>query len=635
MAKLLFLLPLVLSPLATARGAAEDAARAAAEEAREHARFLALLQEGRAYPRVIHDLALVPPGAPLVPPAAAELLDEVDEIALVRRFYDGYQAAARAAGHEVTLELSDFLVVEPRDYDRVRWLDLVDLGAGWRLRDVREEVVDERTGTGVVTYDLHWEHATPDLEGAIDEMRRAWQGLSVRAFFAAMPETTQHAEPLPHALVSYDVQLSFQGRTRTYRAVALVSVPHEPEPEMVTVNVEDWVVLGLERLFLEPRVLTPRDEAHDWPRRRMEPVTGALETAAAASGSQCVWNQYTEVPPHLAYVSGTEQHRNGKHGAQVAGEAICTHEANCVTYCRARIIEPSGCYEYGDLQFPCRHSVSSSRKAGFHSEHNASVSCGVALGCGVSACCSVCSGGVGFSTGGTAAHPEITANSTGSATVYDLGVTGSMTCVPPNEIPPPPPIPDDEDIPSDPSEPCECSPVLVDLDHGGFRLTGLEHPLAFDLDGDGVAEHLSWTAVGTGDAFLALDRNGNGTIDSGRELFGNFTEQPPSAEPNGYRALAVFDQPAGGGDGDGRITAADPVFARLRLWIDANRDGRSQPEELLALPAAGVEALHVEYVSARRRDRHGNEFRYSAQVELERGVTRSVDVFLLSTPSAP
>lgn len=176
------------------------------------------------------------------------------------------------------------------------------------------------------------------------------------------------------------------------------------------------------------------------------------------------------------------------------------------------------------------------------------------------------------------------------------------------------------------------SPILIDLDRGGFTLTDLNNGVLFDLDGDGERNKLAWTAPDSGDGWLALDRNGNGVIDHGGELFGNFTEQPEVGAPDGYRALAVFDDPAHGGDGNGIIDDRDSVYSQLRVWIDANHDGISQPAELLDLRSAGVEWLETRPITSRRRDRHGNELRYQALVRLSVGMTSSVDVFLLGGP---
>lgn len=166
------------------------------------------------------------------------------------------------------------------------------------------------------------------------------------------------------------------------------------------------------------------------------------------------------------------------------------------------------------------------------------------------------------------------------------------------------------------AECCTCSPIIMDVTGNGFNLTSAAEGVVFDISGTGHPVQISWTAPGSTNAFLALPGS-DGLIHGGKELFGNFTPQPESQDSNGFRALAVYDLPENGGNGDGIIDARDAIFPALRLWIDANHDGIAQADELRTLSSLGVESISLSYGLSGRRDQYGNEFRYRSEVTMK------------------
>lgn len=177
------------------------------------------------------------------------------------------------------------------------------------------------------------------------------------------------------------------------------------------------------------------------------------------------------------------------------------------------------------------------------------------------------------------------------------------------------------------------TPVVVDVQGNGFQLTNATNGVNFN-DGKGTLLRTAWTVASGDDAWLVLDRNGNGTIDDGTELFGNATPQPappPGVLRNGFLALVEYDKPENGGNQDGAITSLDSIFNSLRLWQDINHDGISRPSELYTLPALGITSIDLNYKLSKYKDTNGNTFKYRTRVKNAQGAQLGrwvYDVFL-------
>jgi len=159
---------------------------------------------------------------------------------------------------------------------------------------------------------------------------------------------------------------------------------------------------------------------------------------------------------------------------------------------------------------------------------------------------------------------------------------------------------------------CGCcptfSPIIVNMDGKAIEMSDAAHGALFDINGLRHMFMVAWPTT-TANAWLARDVNGNGSIDSGAELFGNATRlQRGGIARQGFEALEEFDV-----NRDGLVDATDPMFASLLLWFDLNRDGVSNPEELIPF-SSRFTAISTDARESGKTDRYGNAFRFKAKV---------------------
>jgi hypothetical protein len=151
------------------------------------------------------------------------------------------------------------------------------------------------------------------------------------------------------------------------------------------------------------------------------------------------------------------------------------------------------------------------------------------------------------------------------------------------------------------------SPIVIATANGArYTMTSVADGVVFDIDGDGALEEVAWTAPDSDIAFLALDRDGDGKITSGKELFGNHTL--PNGK-NGFEALRMTAMATNGGILRGSVSNLDPVFSKLLLWTDRNHNGVSEPSEL-RFASELLSEIVLGYHRAQRWDHFGNFFAY-------------------------
>ena len=178
----------------------------------------------------------------------------------------------------------------------------------------------------------------------------------------------------------------------------------------------------------------------------------------------------------------------------------------------------------------------------------------------------------------------------------------------------------------------QCSPIVVDLNKDGIDLGPAGRGVSFDVNADGFPELVQWVRPGGDEAFIALDRNRNGLVDDGSELFGVGTPLFEGGKAaNGFVGLAQYDQPLLGGNDDGMISRDDAIWPELSMWLDSNADGIATVSEMRRPEALGLRSFGTIPKVRRYIDAAGNALPYWSWARTARPPKRAimVDVYFL------
>lgn len=162
------------------------------------------------------------------------------------------------------------------------------------------------------------------------------------------------------------------------------------------------------------------------------------------------------------------------------------------------------------------------------------------------------------------------------------------------------------------------TPLAIELYGEELLTTSVEDGVSFDMDGDGMAEQTAWLKKGSG--FLVWDKNGDGMVNDGTEMFGEATVMSDGKRAeNGVEALKDLDS-----DNNNIINQYDELWGELRIWHDENSNGKTEEGELSLLSDWDIQSISLDFAEINLKDEADNKILFESEVVLENGERRKV-----------
>lgn len=552
------------------------------------------------------------------------LLTARDAQTLIQGAYDKVVEYGDGDIPGLKFKLSNFRVLTPEDFAAFPALDEATQASGYLIRVAPATYTLDWAGARGVHLQMKWDRATEQEEQETQIATRDLSGWST----AKLEELASLTDPnfaKVDRIVLYHVEVASRAMERDYEAAFVWATGTDGQQRVFP---QDEITGGVAWAMIQVLPPVRSFEQLEERSKRLRGASTSNPGGIPASGTICVQASSVVMNPPIGSKPDSTDHSTGFHQGGMTMGAKCSANADCTSHCTPQLLQTT-CAEFGQISsFGYKHVASTAQQLGGDTELNAASKCGAAFGCAVTRTTVFNNGSVGFNVMGSGATIAVTPNTAVLANMSqsDNAVCPAAVVAQTQPLPPPP---------NQSTGPSPESPILIDLEGNGIDLSGPDAPVEFDLNADGIAEKITWTSAESDDGFLCLDRNGNGVIDNGAELFGNATRlHDGTLAPNGYAALREFDLAQWGGNGNGAIDPGDAVYSTLRVWVDANHNGISEPSELLTLQQAGIIRISLDYLESRHQDQYGNQFRFVSLAWKERpgGSDRLVvtsDVFFL------